>query len=129
MNTETKQNLEEIGYAAFLALEALVTPYTDALEADDHDAMESAEQMIHEDALSIEVRSGWQTNPDNLKPEEYNILLTTGGPAVRIIGDLDGNGYPTSARLEVQDWFTPWTVYHCSEETLMTYANCFYFGA
>jgi hypothetical protein len=55
--------------------------------------------------------------------------LTTGGPAVRIIGELDG-GEVESARLEVQDWGTPWTE-HCTtgddNEALLSYARCFYF--
>lgn len=94
---------------------------------------EEAEQRIHEDALSIEMRSGWET-PDvwagqEVKPTEYNILLATGGPAARITGELE-NGEPTSARLQVQDWGTPWTDCYktITEDTLLTYARCFYFG-
>ena len=91
---------------------------------------EDAEQQIQEDALSAQVRSGWEDNAEDFTPAEFCLLLTTGGPAVRIIGELDG-GEPTQARLEVQDWGTPWTE-HCTtgddNEALLTYARCFYFG-
>ncbi len=53
----------------------------------------------------------------------------TGGPATRIIGELNEHGEPTRARLQVQDWGTPWTDYRGGDqETLLTYARCFYFG-
>ena len=42
-------------------------------------------------------------------PEEFEILLCTGGPACRIVGDLDESCQPSSARIEHQDWGTPWT--------------------
>ena len=61
---------------------------------------------------------------------EYKITLCTGGPAVRIVGELD-NGYPHSASLEYQDWGTPWTAYWLKEEEeeiLLEYAQCFYYG-
>lgn len=90
---------------------------------------DEAEQRIQEDALSVEVRSNWHEVGGDNTPGEFNILLTTGGPAVRIIGDLDESFEPTSARLEVQDWGKPWTTYwRASEDTLLSYARCFYFG-
>lgn len=90
---------------------------------------EDAEQRIHEDALSVEVRSDWATLGEDLEAGEFCILLTTGGPAVRICGELDEHKEPRRAWLEVQDWFTPWTQYFgASQETLLTYARCFYFG-
>lgn len=97
-----------------------------------HDA-EEARQRIHEDPLSVEVRSGWYTpgSEDN-KPEEYVILLSTGGPATQIIGELDRYGQPESARIEHQDWFTPWKelrdVSEEEREALLVYAQQFWFG-
>ena len=88
---------------------------------------EEAEQQIQEDALSAQVRSGWEDSAENFKAAEYCLLLTTGGPAVRIVGELE-DGEPTSATLEVQDWGTPWTEY-MHGETLLTYARCFCFGS
>ncbi len=93
---------------------------------------EDAETMIHEDALSVEVRSGWYSPGDrdaDTKPEDFLILLSTGGPAVRIRGELDGHGEPCRAWLEVQDWFKPWTQYFdAGQATLLTYCRCFFFG-
>lgn len=94
---------------------------------------EDAETRILEDALSIEVRSGWvdaaaYANLDQ-PAEEFRILLSTGGPASRIIGELDDSGEPCRAWLEVQDWGTPWTQhFDIEQDTLLTYARCFYFG-
>lgn len=95
-------------------------------DGDNDDARAAIEQSV----LSVEVRSGWYdagTIPD--APEEFKILLTTGGPGLRIIGDLDG-GMPSSARLEHQDWGTPWTESHVDlpTDTLLTFCQQFYFG-
>lgn len=97
----------------------------------DYDLQEAAENAIHEDALSVEVRSGWQVVGQKFEATEYNILLCTGGPAVRIIGELDQHNEPFSAALEYQDWGTPWTRYPCTADdlnALMTYAERFYYG-
>lgn len=74
-----------------------------------HDA-DKAREAIDESPLSVEVRTGWFT-PGNLDeaPSEYCLLLCTGGPAVRIIGTLGLYSEPDSARIEYQDWGTPWT--------------------
>jgi hypothetical protein len=65
-------------------------------------------------------------------PEEFEILLCTGGPAVRIVGTLDQHNEPASARIEYQDWFTPWTPWRSraanAEGILLAYCQTFYFG-
>lgn len=86
-----------------------------------------ASDAIDEDPLSVEVRSSWQAPGEQLEPTEYQILLCMGGPAVRIIGNLYGTN-PDSARLEYQDWYTPWTKYpvgYASKEALLVYAARF----
>jgi len=92
---------------------------------------DEARQAIEEDALSVEVRSDWHEIGGDSDPDEYCILLCTGGPAVRIVGRLNQYSEPESARLEYQDWFTEWQELILSSEddaTLLTYAQCFYFG-
>jgi hypothetical protein len=93
-------------------------------------SQDEARERIQDDALSVQVRSDWYTPgevPD--APEEFCILLTTGGPAVRIRGELDQYQQPCRAWLEVQDWFLPWTEYQAADsDTLLTYAQVFYFG-
>ncbi|MDD5355695.1 MAG: hypothetical protein PHY56_04120 [Candidatus Omnitrophica bacterium] len=60
----------------------MVLALEDAREANNDDAIEEAEQSIREDALDVEVRSGWHApDGERHKPEEYKILLCTGGPA------------------------------------------------
>jgi hypothetical protein len=108
-------------------LAALVDAVTlDGEEVDE----DTARERIQEDALSCQVRSDWEDNAEAFTPAEFGLLLTTGGPAVRIIGELD-DGEPTRARLEVQDWGTPWTEHFTTgedNEALLSYARCFYFG-
>jgi hypothetical protein len=96
------------------------------------ESQDDARQRIEEDPLSVEVRSDWTTPGEEMTPAEFCILLGTGGPATRIVGDLDHHGEPSSARLEVQDWGKPWTEYYAgpgSSEVLLTYARCFCFAS
>ena len=89
---------------------------------------EDARQRIQEDPLSVEVRSDWASPGEELTAGEFQILLCTGGPAVRIMGELDG-GTPCRAWLEYQDWGTSWTQYfEARSETLCQYASHFFFG-
>lgn len=84
-----------------------------------------------DNSLCSEVRSGWNVpGRHRLQAEEYNILLATGGPAVRIVGDLCEHKRAHSARLQMQDWFTPWVDVNLSEAdsaALLEYAGCFCF--
>ena len=98
--------------------------------AGEYDSQDEAEQAIQDDPLSVEVRSGWMTPGEELTPSEFCILLCTGGPAVRIVGELDDNGEPSRAWMEYQDWGTPWTEYvEAGSTTLLDYARRFYFAA
>lgn len=102
-------------------------------EAGECESREDAERRIQEDPLSVEMRGGWYgygTEPaDAARPEEFVILLSTGGPATRIIGELDEHGEPSRARIQAQDWFLPWSDYIGGDSaTLLTYCRCFYFG-
>jgi hypothetical protein len=92
---------------------------------------EEAEQTIHESVLSVMVRDGWRipgTMDGTHEPEEYEILLTTGGPALRIIGQLGQCSEPETAEMQYQDWGTPWTRYPSPSADLIKFAQCFYFG-
>ena len=105
----------------------------DQLEKGDDEAQENAHQQIAENPLSVEVRSNWTSLADNMELAEYRILLCTGGPAVRITGDLGRFSEPDSAQLEYQDWFTPWEKLHGTtpeqDEALLQYARQFYFSS
>ena len=94
------------------------------------ESREAAEERIMEDPLSIEVRSGWHSPGETAEPEEFQILLCTGGPAVRILGELNDYREPIRAWIEYQDWFTPWVEYFgdVDQDVLLTYCRAFYFG-
>ena len=85
---------------------------------------EEAREEIVNNALEV------ATGKDFDGTETYMILLSTGGPATRIIGELDEHGQPTTATFQFQDWFLPWTEAQLSQEekqTLIKYAEFFYF--
>lgn len=95
---------------------------------------DAARRTIQEDPLSVEVRTGWHApgTTSEQTPEEFMILLCTGGPAVRLMGELDQHGCPDRVWMEHQDWGTPWTEYVIpgeisSEATpaMLTYAQQF----
>ena len=103
---------------------------TDEERTEYHD-QEAAKQRIWEDPLELSIRDDWHAPNEGGEAIDYLILLCTGGPAVRIIGELDKWTEPETARLEYQDWFTPWENYPLDaqeEETLLNYARQFYFG-
>jgi hypothetical protein len=121
---ETKGKAED---AELLELEAAATIDGDLMK--DADAVR---ERIQESPLSVEVRSGWASPGDDMQAEEFCILLSTGGPALRIIGELDEHKQPRRAWLEYQDWGTPWTEFHGegapAQADLVTFSSQFYFG-
>lgn len=125
---------EEIGRGTLENIVEMIEARRAAEQADDDRKREDAEREIHESPLSVEVRStGWRSPGDQeaAKPDEYRILMTWGGPAVQVTGDLDEYGEPENARIEGQDWFQPWTALELTEEegeALLEFARCFYFA-
>jgi hypothetical protein len=119
-----KGHLETI-YGSWLAIQWLADGNRDGndLNADarqilrDHgwdgtnedDTREAIEQALREGPLSIETRADW-ISPSEVAGEavEFRILISTGGPALRVVGDLSPI---TNVSMEWQDWFTPWTTY------------------
>ena len=103
-----------------------------ALEADEEYEGQPAEEAIAEDPLEVSIRADWHSPGEEQDVDlEYKILLCTGGPAVRIIGDLDRWKQPDSVKLQYQDWFTGWDTLPTDgdeDEALLTYARQFYFG-
>jgi hypothetical protein len=94
-------------------------------ECTDEDA---ARDNIQEDLLEVQVRSRWTNPGETLEVGEFMIRLCTGGPAVRIVGELD-RGVPCRAWLDYQDWGTPWTRWFgASSDALCEYAAHFFFG-
>lgn len=109
----------------------LMARYNAAVEDGHFELVDNITDECYEIPLSCEVRSGWATHPSGLFPEEYRILLCTGGPAVQIIGELDKDGLAASATLQHQDWFEPWVslpVGQADWTALLSFAQQFYFG-
>ena len=124
-------------------IECLMRAYNEAADNAPHGTAEfegeelgeeSLIDRIHENALSLEVRSGWHcpsVHGADAAAEEYRICLCTGGPAVQIVGTLGQYGEPDTARIEHQDWGTPWTdlpTTQDEESALVEYAGQFFFG-
>ncbi len=95
--------------------------------------MDEIIEHIQEYPLSVLVSYGW-VEPGKLPedgPEEYEILLGTGGPATRIIGRLGRFNQPDTAKLQGQDWFKPWQATETTseqDEAILWFAQQFYFG-
>lgn len=110
----------------------LLRRLNEALDAGDEAAEDAAREEIEDLPIEVLVRSGWRRpGEDAGTPEEYQILLATGGPAVRIVGTLNQWGEPETAKLQFQDWFTPWEELETSAEdvdALLTFARQFYYG-
>ncbi len=99
-----------------------------------HDVVtEWIEDAMREAPLSVEIREGWKGPGDgaSLDPEEFRVLLSTGGPALRIKGELN-HGEPSRCWLEIQDWGTPWVRMFSQHEyevnALRWFAGLFYYG-
>lgn len=110
---------------------AIVQMLADIDAAEDIDDEDDARQRIADHPLSVMVRSDWTQPCDPLEAAEFHILLCTGGPAVRIVGDLD-QGVPCSARLEYQTWNMEWLPYFGALPAVLCdycyYVASFYFG-
>lgn len=105
----------------------------DDLKGDSEDALrESVRERIQESPLSVLTRSGWrEPGSEPEAEEEYEILLSTGGPALRLRGELSEHGEPASVRMEWQDWGTSWTEHRLTvdeEADVLTWCSAFYFG-
>ena len=124
---------EEQAKAHLDNIRATVAALKEANAEQDYDLAEDIELTIQEDALEVLVRDDWRAPGAERcnAPEEFSILLSTGGPAVRIAGSLDINCLPSNVRLEHQDWFEPWQQYPLSPldyKVVLEYASQHYFG-
>jgi len=93
--------------------------------------IEQTRESILNSALSIQVRSGWTSLNESFQPQEFNILLSWGGPSLRIIGDLNEYKEPENPVIQFQDWFTKWEDLKINSQqydALVWYCSQFYFG-
>lgn len=87
------------------------------------ESQDEALERLENNPLDIQFRSGWESYTSDFTPSEFSILLCTGGPAVRILGEMDDNGYPYRAWVEYQDWGTPWTELGLYQAVALEYAR------
>lgn len=125
--------LEE-GEGKYLSREAKAVLKEHGFDGTNHDTVaEWIADAMREAPLSVEIREGWLEPGDgaSLEPTEFRILLSTGGPALRIMGELN-HGEPSRCWLEHQDWGTPWTRYFSRSaeraSALLWFASLFYYG-
>lgn len=97
---------------------------------DEYRDADEARERVEESALSVELSGTWEPGATP-EADRFIILLSTGGPALRIVGNLGWYNSPEDPELEYQDWGTPWTRYYgdnLDREALEAFCNCFYFG-
>jgi hypothetical protein len=126
MNENAKQQAQT-------QLESLVEMVITLRTAGNDEAREAAETTIQEDPLSIEVRADWHAlGAEHAKATEFKIELCTGGPAVRIVGELDRYSEPENPCIQYSDWFVPWQnlsdISDEENEALLEYCRLFYFA-
>lgn len=92
-------------------------------QAAECESQDEALEQLENNPLEILYRSDWESSPTDLTPSEFAILLCTGGPAVRIRGELDHNGYPTRAWVEYQNWGISWTELGSYQSVALEYAQ------
>ena len=133
--TEDQKHWEqvlEMGQRFAEDIETVQDLHQAAQEEDDYESMEALEESQRERPLSVEIRSGWYLPGNKPEPDQYRILLGTGGPAMQITGQLDCYGQPCTAAVEVQDWFKPWTeittTTPAQDAALLWFASLFYYG-
>lgn len=96
---------------------------------DSDETYETIREEIQDSPLSLQVRSDWSDLGSAPEPTELCILLSIGGPALRIVGTLGRFNCPEDCRLEYQDWGTPWTEYRAiGSAVLDSWAAQFYWG-
>jgi hypothetical protein len=91
-----------------------------------------AEQIrdhVREVPLSLLVRSDWHEPGGESTYAQFELLLSTGGPAVRILGELDSYWEPYRPALQFCDWGLGWTDHpESSIDALLWFAGQFYYG-
>lgn len=136
-NTTTKKETNRSEEQAKWKLASICEMVDALLKAENEgndEARDEAEQRIREHPLSVEVRPDWYTPGADPKDQAFSfkILLCTGGPAVRIVGELNDFMEPKAVWIEHQDWYEPWKrldwLTEEQGEKLLRYCHCFYFG-
>lgn len=96
--------------------------------AGEHEDRDSALEAIREDPLEISVRCPWQSvGEEDVQPDEFRIVLRTGGPHVELQGDLQ-DGEPCSVRVLYRDRDDSGELFDFDHDVVLTYCQQFSFG-
>lgn len=127
---EAHQFCAEEGEGRYLSREAKALLHELGYDGENHNSTaEAIEEQMRGSPLAVDVRSGWQSAGGELVAEEFQILLSTGGPALRLTGELDEDSQPYRVFMQHQDWGTPWTqCFDVDRDALMWFASLFWFG-
>lgn len=127
---QSADHAQENGQAYMAEIARLLRVYQRCIQYNHHDWADNIRERIEEMPLSVLVRSAWHTpGAGDDEPGEYELLLSTGGPALRITGELNAFEQVETAELQCQDWFTPWrSVEGQDQDTLREFANFFWYG-
>lgn len=112
---------------------------TAEVEGEEYTDVDAVRERAQESALSVEVRGPWHVpgSDGGARLDEYRILLSTGGPALQIVGEIGDHGEPDGEpTMQIQDRGTPWTDYYPDtaraaddwDDALGWFVGCFYFG-
>ena len=108
--------------------------YWDAETGTQDSLKDSVTEYVQQMPLSVQVRSGWHSPGETFETAAFEILLSTGGPACRILGELDRGSVAWQAGcrpvIQHQDWFKPWTesTYNVDTDALLWFCEQFYYG-
>ena len=124
----------EEGEGKYLSQEAKAVLKEHGFDGTNHDTVADwIVDAMREAPLSVDICEKCESPGEeaSLEPTEFQILLSTGGPALRIMGELN-HGEPSRCWLEHQDWGTPWTRYFSRSaeraSALLWFASLFYYG-
>lgn len=97
----------------------------DAQEYYDASFGNRVEPLTEEDVLSVE-----HLTHSFREYDLWEVLLATGGPAARVVVEVDEWGEPARATFEYQDWFQPWNAPANQDRALLLawVSEHFYFG-
>jgi hypothetical protein len=121
---------QEQGDGRYLSTEAKAMLKEHGYDGTNHDTVADA---IHNAMLEAPLEiSRPSEDPDDDETYGFCILLSTGGPALRIVGELNQWQEPARCWLEIQDWGTPWTRHFSRSAERATairwFASLFHYG-
>lgn len=101
-------------------------------ETQDAEKIDLLVSALQNDVLSLRVRSDWHDpSGESGSPFEFEILLSWGGPSVRLYGILSEYMEPMEVWIEHQDWGLPWRRLPATPDVrakLLQYSKLFWFG-